>query len=508
MTVATPLLAVRGLTKAFGSTRALDGVDLTVGAGEVHALLGANGAGKSTLLAIVAGVESADAGELNVAVEDSRDHPPVAIVHQELSLLPHLSVLENIATHELLLAGRGRGRRRRARAAAGAALASLGQDAAIDLGARVGDLPLDRQQMVEIARGLAQGSRLLLLDEPTASLNRPQAEKLYTVLRGLTASGVGVVLVSHRFREIREVADVATVLRDGRTVVDRVPLTDIDDRTLLAAMVGDAARALDRPVPKADPAAGEPPLLELLDSEAPLRVDPGEVVGITSLDPSAASDLLLRAWGDRPHPPGQTMRVLGLSTARWSPQRALRAGAGYVSGDRARDGVLGDLSVLEHLLGPQRVARRRLIARPDVATARQLVDRFAIKLSDLAAPPEALSGGNQQKVLFARWAPLGVRLLLLDDPTRGVDIHAKVDIFQAVDEVAAAGGGALWWSSDPEELAARCHRVHVLAGPRVTATLSGSQLTETQIVDALNASSTTAAEARPRPAGPAEGGPR
>jgi ribose transport system ATP-binding protein len=201
------------------------------------------------------------------------------------------------------------------------------------------------------------------------------------------------------------------------------------------------------------------------------------------------------------------MRVLGRSTARWSPQRALRAGVGYVSGNRSRDGVCGDLSVLEHLLGPQRVARRRLIARPDVATARRLVDRFAIKLPDLAAPPAALSGGNQQKVLFARWAPLEVRLLLLDDPTRGVDIHAKVDIFQAVDDVAAGGGGALWWSSDPGELAARCHRVHVLAGTRITATLSGSHLTETRIVDALNASSTPAA-ARPGPAGPAEGGPR
>lgn len=215
------------------------------------------------------------------------------------------------------------------------------------------------------------------------------------------------MLVSHRFREIREVADVATVLRDGRTVVDRVPLTDMDDQALLTSMVGEAVRALDRPVPQADPAIGEPPLLGLAGSEASLRVRPGEVVGVTSLDPRVASDLLLRAWGDRPHPPGQTMRVLGRSTDRWSPQRALRAGVGYVSGNRSRDGVCGDLSVLEHLLGPQRVARRRLIARPDVATGRQLVDRFAIKLSDLAAPPGALSGGNQQKVLFARWAPAG-----------------------------------------------------------------------------------------------------
>ncbi len=495
------LLTVRGLTRAFGSTRALDGVDLTVKAGEVHALLGANGAGKSTLLAIVAGIESADTGDLEVAAGGSRDRPSVAIVYQELSLLPHLSVLENIATHELLLAGRARGRRRRARAAARAALASLGQDTVIDLAARVGDLPLDRQQMVEIARGLAQGARLLLLDEPTASLNRPQVERLFTVLRGLTADGVGVVLVSHRFREIREVADVATVLRDGRTVADRVPLTDIDDQALLTAMVGDAARALDRPTPVADAVTGEPPLLELPDTEAPLRVGPGEVVGITSLDPSAASDLLLRAWGDRPHPPGQTMRVLGRSTARWSPRRAVRAGVGYVSGNRARDGVWGNLSVLEHLVGPQRVARRRLIARPDVAAARRLVDRFAIKLPDLTAPPGALSGGNQQKMLFARWAPLGVRLLLLDDPTRGVDLHAKVDIFQAIDEIATDGGGALWWSSDPEELVARCHRVHVLVGAQVTATLTGTELTETQIVDALNASGTPAAGTPPLLAG-------
>ncbi|MFI0821315.1 ATP-binding cassette domain-containing protein [Streptomyces sp. NPDC021098] len=366
-------MTVRGPTRAFGSTRALDGVDLTVKAGEVHALLGANGAGKSTLLAIVAGIESADTGDLEVAAGGSRDRPSVAIVYQELSLLPHLSVLENIATHELLLAGRARGRRRRARAAARAALASPGQDTVIDLAARVGDLPLDRQQMVEIARGLAQGAQLLLLDEPTASLNRPQVERLFTVLRGLTADGVGVVLVSHRFREIREVADVATVLRDGRTVADRVPLTDIDDQALLTTMVGDAARALDRPTPVADAVTGEPPLLELPDTEAPLRVGPGEVVGITSLDPSAASDLLLRAWGDRSHPPGQTMRVLGRSTARWSPRRAVRAGVGYVSGNRARDGVWGNLSVLEHLVLRRRraetvarVARpgRRLYASP------------------------------------------------------------------------------------------------------------------------------------------------
>lgn len=494
MTSDPALLTIRGLTKSFGPTRALDGVNLTVMPGEVHALLGANGAGKSTLLAIVAGSKSPDTGEVTVTKGDSRGrrHGAAAIVYQELSLLPHLSVLENVAIRELLLAaGSGWRRRRRAQAAARTSLAYLGQ-ASIDLYMRAGDLSLDRQQLVEIARALNQGAQLVLLDEPTASLNQPEVQQLFAVLRGLVATGVGVVLVSHRFREIRAVADVVSVLRDGHTIVDREPLASVSDDVLLQAMIGKAAlNVKERAVPTSH-ITDDSPLFRLAlgGDRAPLQVRPGELVGITSLDPSDSRDLLLRAWGDLPQVKGQDMRVLGRSRISWSPRRALRSGVGYVSGDRVRDGVLGQLSVLEHLLGPQRVAKGSFVANPDVSTARRLIDQFSIKLSDLASPPTALSGGNQQKMLFARWAPLAVRLLLLDDPTRGVDLHAKEDIYQAIDEVAAAGGGALWWSSDPEELATRCDRVYVLSASEVTATLAGSGLTEARIVDALHASTT------------------
>jgi ribose transport system ATP-binding protein len=478
-----PALQVRSVVKTYGGTRALDGVELTVRPGEVHALLGANGAGKSTLLGVIAGSVTPDAGDVSLA-EGS-----VAIVYQELSLLPELSVAENVCPAEALFGSGGISRMRAARTRSAEALAMLGSGLEDQLDTPVRDLPLDKLELVEIARGLCSGSRIILLDEPTSPLNESQVEHLFDTIRTLAGAGVAVVIVSHRLREVRRVAEVVTVIRDGRTVLDRRALAEVTDQELTDHMIG---RSVERTLESyrsrgADRPAAAPRLLRVahVPTGRSFEVRRHEVVGITALTPDDARRMVRYAWGAARHP-DLAREVLGSAPRWWTPRRAARAGVAYVSGDRKRDALFPELDLGDNVMTPTRVVRRRPWLSQQGPAAEAALRRLDVKAADVFARPESLSGGNQQKMLLAAWLALDVSLLLLDDPTRGVDVEAKDEIYKQVRTVLDGGAAALWWSSDTEELAEVSDRVVVVRGAEPAEALVGDQITEASILTAMN----------------------
>jgi ribose transport system ATP-binding protein len=476
-----PVLSVRGVVKDFGATRALDGVELNVYPGEIHALLGANGAGKSTLLGVIGGSVAPDAGEIVLRSDATDADATVAIVHQELSLLPDLSVAENVCPEEALFGSHGVSRQRAARRRSAAALQQLGSGLVNHLDTPVGRLPLDERELVEIARGLCSGSRIILLDEPTSPLNDAQVDHLFTTLRAMTNSGVAVVIVSHRLSEVRRVAEVATVIRDGRTVLDRHRLADVSNDELAEQMIGRSVERTLASYRSTSPKSEGRPLLRIHHSPSNQSVDvrAGEIVGVAALTPDDARHLVRCAWGAAHH------RDLEVSP-RCSPRQAARAGAAYISGDRKQDALFAELDLRENVMTPQRVVRRRPWLSRELPVAEAALSNFNVKAGSVFDLPDQLSGGNQQKMIFASWLTLGVRLLLLDDPTRGVDVGAKNEIYKRVRAVVSNGGGALWSSSDTEELSQVCDRVVVVRGTEPIAELSGDEISEASIVTTMN----------------------
>ena len=530
---AAPALSVRGLSKRYGGVRALDGVDLSVAPGTLHALLGANGSGKSTLIRVVAGVERADAGGAVVvgseAVAADRTSPAwsraagVRVVHQGASVFPDLTVAENIGVVAGLPTRPGGSIRwRAARAEAAAGLARLG--VAVDPAARMGSLSPAVQTLVAVARALADvdgggsavasgGPKLLILDEPTASLPAAEAATLLAGLRSLAGEGHAVVLVTHRLDEVTRAADEATVLRDGRTVAQvRVSGTVPADLVALVtgaaapaassatidpgagdgggATAGARAAALGEPSGASagsgggarEPEAGEAALLEV-DGLAvgPLRgvsftVAPGEVVGIAGLLGSGRSALLEALFGARPRR-GGTVQLVGAALAPRSPAHAMTAGVALVPEQRER-ALFPARSLAENLsvadLG--RFRRRGRIDRGgESRAAADDVERYGIRARSVAAPVRTLSGGNQQKAVVARWLRRDPTLLLLDEPTLGVDVGARAEIHALVRRFVAGGHRAvLCVSSDAEELCALADRVLVLHDGRLVGELHGA----------------------------------
>lgn len=485
----SPVLEVRDVIKDFGGTRALNGVRLTVHSGEIHAVLGANGAGKSTLLGIIAGTLAPDSGDVALTADDATTASSVAIVHQELSLLPNLSIAENVCPQEALFGRGGISRQRRARQRAATALRSLESGLERQLDKPVADLPLDKRELVEIARGLCSGSRIILLDEPTSPLNDTQVEHLFATLRTMADAGVAVVIVSHRLSEVRRVASVATVIRDGRTVLDRCRLSSVTNDELAEEMIG---RSVERTLASyrasdSERTIGSEQLLRIhhAASDRSLEVRSGEVVGIASLTPDDARQVVRYAWGAAGRRELK-LEVFGRATRRWTPRRAARAGVAYVSGDRKRDALFADLDLRDNVMTPRRTIQPQPWLRREVSSAVAAMREFNVKAASVFDLPGSLSGGNQQKMVFAAWLALGGRVLLLDDPTRGVDVDAKNEIYKRVRAVVARGGGALWSSSDTEELAQVCDRVIVVRGAEPLAELEGDAITEASIVTTMN----------------------
>jgi rhamnose transport system ATP-binding protein len=499
------LLSADSITKSFAGIRALERVSFDVRAHEVHALVGENGAGKSTLVRVLAGAESPDGGTLSIDGRVVSELDPsraralgVAVVHQQPALFPHLSVAENLSLGYERLRPWQRidwaGRRTRARHL----LSRVG--GRIDPERLVLSLSMAEQQIVEIARALGAAARLLILDEPTASLTSNEADRLLQIVRQLREEGVGIVYVSHRLEEVLAIADRVTVLRDGR-LAGTEPAPGLSPADLVRLMVGSD---LHDPVARAPHAAADV-ILEVrrLSNRAAgvhdvsLAVGRGEILGLAGLVGSGRTQLAETIFGISPADDG-TIHVAGALVPVRRPGDAVRAAIAYVPEDRRRHGVILDLSVAANstLANLGAVAVRGLInGQAEDETGRAAIATFRIKASSADAVVATLSGGNQQKVALARWLATSPKVLILDEPTQGIDIGSKGEIHRLVQELADRGLAVLLISSDLEELLLLSDRVAVMRGGRVAGVLPREAATRHAVLGlALTAS-----------AGPVEG---
>jgi galactofuranose transport system ATP-binding protein len=501
MSVAQPLLAMEGIVKAFPGVRALEDASLRVGRGEVHAVMGQNGAGKSTLIKILTGAYRRDAGTVTLDGQPVDFHSPqqaqaggVSAIYQEVNLVPFRSVAENI------FLGREPSRfglidRRRMHREARELLERLG--VGVEVSRPLGTINVALQQMVAIARAISFESKLVVMDEPTSSLDEAEVATLFDVVRQLKAAGVSVIFVSHRLDEVFGICDRVTVMRDGRTVDDR-PLAEVTRLELVALMLGKDLAEVRRSGATGFADATHHAEQRLLEAEglrganrslrhADLRVRAGEIVGLAGLLGSGRTELARAIFGADPVEAGE-VRVDGRPVRFGSPADAIKAGIGLAPEDRKTEGIVPEMSLRENLT----LALLPAISRYGVVDRRrqeEVVDRFIKRLDIKTTGPDQkireLSGGNQQKVLLARWLCLDPRLLLLDEPTRGIDVGAKGEIQALINELADNGLGVLMISSELEELIEGSDRVVVLRDGRTVAELPHEAVSEDAIMQAM-----------------------
>ena len=471
-TVPPLVLEALAISKSFAGVHALTGVSVDLRAGEVHALVGENGAGKSTLIGIITGAETPDAGSLTVAGRAIPRMDPlaaramgIAAIYQQPSLFPHLTVAENIAF--ALETGRAwrrldwRARRRRAVDL----LARVG--AAIDPDRPAETLTLPEQQLVEIAKAIGADARIVVMDEPTAALTDAEVRRLFAVIRTLREGGAGIVYISHRLDEVFEIADRVTVLRDGATVATR-RAADVGEAELIRLMVG---REIAPLVPKRAVPIGELALelVRLSNGAAGVRdvslgVRSGEIVGLAGLAGCRRSELAETVFGLTPADGGE-IRIRGTAVRLDAPAGAIRHGIGYVPKDRRQHGVIAEMSIAQNisLASLSDVSRRGMIQpRLERSAADRLMTRLRIKAPSTSTGVGALSGGNQQKVALARWLMTSATVLILDEPTQGVDVGARTEIHKLIIDLAVRGTAILLLSSELPELLGLCDRVAVM----------------------------------------------
>jgi ABC-type sugar transport system ATPase subunit len=488
---AAPILHAEGMHKRYGGVRALRGARLSVYPGEVHALIGENGSGKSTLLKILSGQIQPDGGEITFAGEptgfrNANDalRRGISTVTQETTLAPDLSIAENVFLGHRMARRFGFVDWRRTRRQARDALKRLALD--IDPATPARRLRPDQQQMVEIARALSIDSRVLILDEPTSSLTEDEVAALFAIVRRLAEDGVATIFVSHRINEIFAVADRMTVLRDGETVGGG-PASDFDRSRVIHLMVG---RALEDTVAHEQPGDAEahaalrvrglslPGLLE----EIHLDVAPGEIVGLAGLIGAGRSELLESLFGLRRA--DGTIRVDGRDVLYRSPRQAIRDGVGFVPADRKLQGLCLEMTVRENLMmaATSRGLRLRYPSPArELAAVNETIGSLNIRTHSPRSLVSTLSGGNQQKVVLGKWLITKPKVLMLDEPTRGVDVGAKAEIYRLLFEAAQSGIGILVSSSENPELLTLCDRILVMFRGRVAATLTRENATEAMI---------------------------
>jgi ribose transport system ATP-binding protein len=491
----TPVLVARHVSKAFGGERALDDAAITVDAAEVHGLLGENGSGKSTLIRILAGYHApAEGAELEVRGRPVRlplragefRGLGMSFVHQDLALIPSLSVAENLRLGELSTERRLHVSWRAERRGAAQAFARFG--VSIDPRARVAELRPVEQALLAIVRAVEglpeRGGGLLALDEPTAFLPEAERRRLFELIRRVARAGSGVLLVSHDLGEVLEVTDRVTVLRDGRNV-GTAPTAAVTSERLLEMIVGRHLRA--ETAPRVPPAGSGWISVRDLHGElargVSLDVHTGEIVGLTGLAGSGFEEVPYLLFGALPCRSGTlTLDGAELSVPGMTPDRALRAGLAFVPADRQRHGSVGSLSIVDNVTLPalgrygRRLRRRRMLDDTE-----QLLEDFDVRPRRPTMPYRALSGGNQQKAHIAKWLHMRPSLLLLDEPTVGVDVGARQQIAGMLRDAARSGVSVLCSSADYEQLAALCNRVVVFAGPTVAAELTGGEVTADRI---------------------------
>jgi ABC-type sugar transport system ATPase subunit len=489
-----PVLELNGIHKRYGGVHALRGAALRLGeAGVVHGLLGENGAGKSTMLGIMSGQIQPDAGEILMAgvpitLRDPADalRHGIAMVSQETAVAPRLTVAENILLGRRLVRRGATISWRRTIAKASSILDSLGLD--YNPRALVGELRPDQRQMVEIARALSQESRVLILDEPTSLLSNDEVESLFASVQHLKHAGVSVVFVSHRLTEVFAIADELTVLRDGLTAASG-RCADFDVHSLIDAMVGqDGAWANRQRTSTVRVGNREAPVVLSVDNllapglgePVSLEVREGEIVGLAGLVGAGRSELLEAIYGARPQSRGMTYIGDRTLNAR-SPRQAIDAGVGFLPPDRKGQGLVLSMSVRDNINMTVSLHKRRF-RRPafdlEERLSRQICDSMRVRTPSGAARAGTLSGGNQQKVALGKLLAHEPRLLLLDEPTRGVDVSAKADIHDLLRNAADRGTGLLISSSEYPELLELCDRLVVMFCGRVVASLPAASTTE------------------------------
>jgi len=486
-----PLLFVRGISKSFPGVRALQDVDLALHRGEVLAVVGENGAGKSTLIKILAGANAPDAGSIRIHGEEVELGSPVAaqshgiaVIYQEFNLVPSLTVRENI------FLGRERAktgfvRVREESQAAGALFQRLGVE--IDSEAVCRSLTVAQQQLVEIAKALSQQARIIVMDEPSATLTPQEVARLFSVIRDLRSQGIGVIYVSHRLEEIFQIADRVLVLRDGRQVATR-PIAGVNRETLIELMVG---RKLENEFPRRQVSIGEERLaVENLNRGQKVRdvsfaVRRGEVLGLTGLVGAGRTEMARLIFGADRLESG-AIRLDGRSLRLRNPRDAIRAGMALLTEDRKAQGLVLGRSVRENFGLPnlpllsrvgfvRRVRERHALAR--------YVDNLRIRLAHPDQPARHLSGGNQQKVVLAKWLERDCHVIIFDEPTRGIDVGAKYEVYLLINELASQGKAILMISSELPEVLGLSDRILVMHEGRITGEITDvASATQEQIM--------------------------
>ncbi len=481
------LLAIKGLTKSFTATLALDGVDFDVRRGEVHALLGQNGAGKSTLIKILAGVYPADSGEIRMggrAVRPGVDPLPIAFIHQDLGLVEWMTVAENVA----LLTGYPRGRNGliswpQVQTVARDALASMGSG--IDPAVQVASLPAAEKSLVAIGRALAVKSEILVLDEPTAALPEADVARLIQVLRSLRANGIGIIYVTHRLDEVFQIADRVTVLRDGRRITT-VPVAETSAGDLVDKIVGRAMTdAFIRPKPASDRV-----VLKVEHAVAAhigpvsFQIAAGETLGLVGLRGAGHHTIGRAIFGQVPLSAGH-ISLDGRTADPADPADAMRKGIGFVSSRRGEESLAANMAVRENVyMNPVATGHGVLefVSRDaELADTRAVLARFSVRPEDPERVIATLSGGNQQKVVLARWMEAKVRLLVLEEPTIGVDVGAKAEIYHLLQQSLSKGLAVVLISSDFEEVERVCHRALIFSRGRVVGEIPRSELSTARL---------------------------
>ncbi len=489
-----PILEVRSISKRFGGVRALDGVNFSVMPNEIHALLGENGAGKSTLMKIISGAYQKDAGEILINGRPVEIAKPldamklgIAIIYQDLNLIPDLTVAENIffgrLPHRGFLHTIDVGRIRQA---AGELLREINAD--IDPAAVVRDLTVADRQLVAIARALSFRPRLLIMDEPTASLSEHEVKVLFDVMRKLKSENAGVVFISHHLDEVFEIADRVTVLRDGQ-YVGTTPITEVNRGTLVSMMVG---RRVDTLYPKVHEPDPESDVVLEVDGlslgnrlhNISFKLRRGEILGISGLVGAGRSELLQCIFGAIPFTKG-SIRLEGREVRFSSPNEAVEHGLALVPEDRGEQGLHLDMSVRENITLPHLkrfFQRLRMNRSAEREVSNSLIERLAIKTPDSEQLVAFLSGGNQQKVAIAKWLVSEPKVLILDEPTKGVDVGAKSEIHRLMSELAAKGVGIIMVSSDLPEVLGMSDRVLVMSDGAITAEFTRAEATPDKIM--------------------------
>jgi ribose transport system ATP-binding protein len=504
-----PILEARQVSKRFGNTVALDSATLICKPGSIHALVGENGAGKSTLIKIVSGVVTADAGTINIDGLPTIIHSPkdaarqgIIPVFQELSLLPNLTIAENIFIAKPPLNALGLVSRSALRRQTEALCAELGFEH-LDPDALVSEIPLARRQLVEIVKALAHKPKLLILDEGTSALSVHDVEVVFKVIRRLRDEGRSVIFISHRMSEVEEIADTLTIFRDGQDV-GSFPMGEVTKEEMVQLMIGRRLEQVFPPKPEHSEKGKRPPALEVdnLSWEPTLHnisfgVNKGEIVGLGGLDGQGQGELLFALFGVLRGVQG-TIRVDGRNVKIMSPANATskHIKMALIPEDRKTEGLIlpmsvGDnaiLSVIDRLLDQFGLVNRQR----EQNTVQRMVEQMQVKLDAPHAPVRSLSGGNQQKVVIGKWLLTEANIYLLHDPTRGIDVGTKQEIYQLIRELADNGAAILFFSTELSELVGMCDRVLVLYEGRIFSELVGDEINEENIVSAALGLNTTA----------------